>query len=273
MLSNEYIDFYLAISALWRLIDVDSGGWGPYLSAPGSCFRSSWSLRYHASPLGTLNPLNPGCDSTAGKSFSLVPRLTQLPYISFICNTLPRTLCTGGWPGAPRRLPASSDDAFPGCTSSTIRVILKSWDCYIRVQSQARDPACVRVCVCAQPAGMPTKCECVCVCVSACMCVSVVSLFACVKQLLLDEFHTEIIDVFFFPTRNPAAKLFRDELKDDLNLMIIISNVKESMAAFYESVTAHKSNDVNLCIVLLLFPVLENVGKCLYFTLLQLQWK
>lgn len=112
-------------------------------------------------------------------------------------------------------------------------------------------------------------------CVSACMCVSVVSLFACVKQLLLDEFHTEIIDAFFFPTRNPAAKLFREELKDDLNLIIImiLSNIKESMAAFYESVTAHKNNDVNLCIVLMLFPVLENVATCLYFTLLQLQWK
>lgn len=79
----------------------------------------------------------------------------------------------------------------------------------------------------------------------------------------------------FFPTRNPAAKLFREELKDDLNLIIImiLSNIKESMAAFYESVTAHKNNDVNLCIVLMLFPVLENVATCLYFTLLQLQWK
>lgn len=54
---------------------------------------------------------------------------------------------------------------------------------------------------------------------------------------------------------------------------MIISNIKESMAAFYESVTAHKNNDVNLCIVLVLFPVLENVAKCFYFTLLQLQWK
>lgn len=162
MLTNEYIDFYLAISALWRLIDVDSRGTRQDLCAAGSCFRSSWSLRYHASPLGTLNPPNPGCDSTAGKSFSLVPGLTQLPYISFICNTLPRSLCSGAWPAAPSGLPASSDDAFPGCTSSTIRVILKSWDCYIRAESQARDPAGVCVCVCAQPAGMPAKCECVC---------------------------------------------------------------------------------------------------------------
>lgn len=209
MLSNEYIDFYLAISALWRLIDVDSGGRGPYLCAAGSCFRSSWSPCYHASPLGTLNPLNPGCDSTAGKSFSLVPRLTQLPYISFICNTLPRTLCTGAGPGAPRRLPASSDDAFPGGTSSTIRVILKSWDCYIRVESQARDPASVCVCVCAQPAGMPT----VWMCVSACMCVSVVSLFACVRQLLLDEFHTEIIDVVFSPPQTLQPNFFEKNWK------------------------------------------------------------
>lgn len=69
----------------------------------------------------------------------------------------------------------------------------------------------------------------------------------------------------FSPTRNPAGKLFRVELKDDLNL-IIISNIKESMAAFYESVTAHKNNDVNQCIVLMLFPVLENVCISPYYS-------
>lgn len=50
------------------------------------------------------------------------------------------------------------------------------------------------MCVCVCPAGSDANK--VRMCVSAGMCESVVSLFACVKQLLLDEFHTEIIDGF-----------------------------------------------------------------------------
>lgn len=157
-------------------------------------------------------------------------RLTQLPYISFICNTLPRSLCTGAWPGAPRGLPASSDDALPGCSSSAIRVIIKSWDCYIRAESQARDPASVCVCVCAS--SRQGRQQSVNECVS--MRVPVCRLFVCPCEAAPVRRVSHADNRWIsHPTRSPAARVFPQELKKNnpkLMIMLLMSNIKQSGA-------------------------------------------
>lgn len=98
------------------------------------------------------------------RSFELVPRLTQPPYIPLICNTLPTTpllLC----------LARRAASRLWECTSCLHVMSCKSHVKIIRLLYQISVTS-TRSCVSVPPAGMPTKCKCVCLLLCQCVCFS-----------------------------------------------------------------------------------------------------
>ena len=155
----------------------------------GSCSPSSSSSSSCLHHAQILNPLQPGCDSTAGKSSALLScseGWRSCPTLPLICNPLPRNLCSGACPGVPP--PTRADSQLWRCVSclhvtenkSHVKIIKLLYQRSVTTTgSWAGLTLCVCVCVCVCVASGDAKRVqmCVCVCLSECV-AALVKLFS-----------------------------------------------------------------------------------------------